>query len=210
MSRFQRTALLVLALCLAAALPVSAATETYAIDPSHSQVTFNIRHIVSLFNGRFNKVSGTIVLDRDDLSTAKITAEVDAASIDTANDNRDDKLRSADYFDTATYPVMSFQSTEVVPKEMGKATVKGTLTMHGVTKPVELDAEILGFEPDGRGGTRGGFVGRTQVLRSDFGIAWDASQVGAKLALGNEVEVILQIEGVRTEPKPEESPAEGD
>jgi len=201
MSRFRRTALLALTLAVATVLPAAAATETFTIDQTHSQVMFNIRHLVSLFNGRFNDVKGTIVLDREDLATAKITAEVEVASIDTANSSRDDKLRSADYFDTATYPVASFRSTAVVPKEKGKATVKGMLTMHGVTKPVELDAEIFGFEPDGRGGVRGGFLGRTEVLRSDFGIAWDDSQPGAKLALGNEVEIILQIEAIREEPE---------
>jgi polyisoprenoid-binding protein YceI len=185
-----------------AALPALAATETYSIDPSHSQVGFRIRHFVSKVPGRFNTYSGTITLDRENLATTKVSVEVDAASIDTDHEERDKHLRSDDFFAVEKHPKLTFTSTEVVPKGPGRATVKGNLTIRGVTKPVELQADVLGFMPDAWGGFRAGFEASTVIDRKEFGILWNKALDTGGVVLGDEVEIVLNVEAIRQEPKP--------
>jgi len=202
MIRNSRTALVAAVVILAAsALPALAAVENYTIDPAHSQVGFKIRHIVSKVPGRFTKFSGTIDGDPANLATAKVSVEIEAASIDTDNEQRDKHLRSADFFDVEKFPKLTFASTEVVPKGPGKATLMGNLTLHGVTKPVEIDVDVLGFSPDPFGGYRGGFEGRTTINRKDFGIIWNKTLDAGGLLLGEDVEITLNVEAVRQQPK---------
>ncbi|HMC82713.1 MAG TPA: YceI family protein [Candidatus Polarisedimenticolia bacterium] len=180
----------------------SAATETYTIDPNHSNVGFSVRHFFSKVPGRFTKYEGTITLDPKNLSTAVVSVTIDAASINTGVDDRDSDLRSANFFDVAKYPTITFVSTGVTAQGPRKATVKGNLTMHGVTKPVTLEAEVLGFSPDPWGGYRGGFEARTLINRMDYGVSWSKTVEGGGLVVGNEVDIVLDIEGTREAPKP--------
>lgn len=191
---------LALGLLLSAA-PAAAATETYKIDPTHSNVGFSIRHFFSKVPGRFAKYQGTITLDPKDLSTAKVEVTIDAASIDTANADRDKHLRSPDFFDAAKFPQITFVSTGVIAKGANSAVLKGNLTMRGVTKPVELDVEVLGYSPDPWGGYRGGFEAKTKVNRQDYGISWSKTVEGGGAVLGNEVEILLNVEAIREAPK---------
>jgi len=194
------TLVAILAFVAGAAAPALAATETYQIDPVHSMVGFKIRHFVSKFPGRFGKYSGTISLDPSNLATTKVSVEIDTASIDTDNQDRDTLLKSADFFDVATHPKMTFVSTEVIPKGEGKATLKGTLTLRGVSKPVDLDVDVLGFSPDTWGGYRGGFEARGTINRKEFGILWNQTLDTGGAMLGDEVEIMLNIEAVREKP----------
>jgi len=180
----------------------SAATETYTIDPNHSNVGFSIRHFFSKVPGRFTKYEGTITLDSKNLSMTVVNVTIDAASINTGGEDRDSHLRSADFFDVAKYPTITFVSTGVTPQGPRKATVKGNLTMHGVTKPVTLEAEVLGFSPDPWGGYRGGFEARTQINRMDYGVSWSKMVEGGGLVVGNEVDIVLDVEATREAPKP--------
>ena len=207
MSRFRMTVLL--ALFLACAPPAIAGTETYEVDQVHSRIMFNVRHFVSLFNGRFNGVKGEIVLDRENLATAKIAVEIDAASIDTGAEKRDTHLKGPEFFDVAAHASITFQSTEVIPMPESKAIVKGNLTMHGVTKPVEMEAQVLGFGPDTWGGFRAGFLGRTKLNRSEYGISYDKKGPDGAPVLGDEVEIVLNIEAIRKEPEKPAPPSSG-
>jgi polyisoprenoid-binding protein YceI len=191
-----------LALVILATAPVLAATETFSIDPGHSQVGFKIRHFVSKVPGRFDAFTGTITVDRSDLKSAKISVDIDVASIDTANAKRDGDLKTPNFFDAEKFPKMTFESTEIVPKGADKATLKGNLTLRGVTKPVELDVDILGFSPDPWGGLRGGFEARGTINRKDFGMTWNKTLDTGGVMLGEDVELMLNVEAVRQEPKP--------
>ena len=205
-----RNALAILSLFLMSSSGFAlAAPETYKIDPGHSNVGFSIRHFFSKVPGRYKTYEGTIVLDPKDLSKTAVNVTIDAGSIDTGVGDRDKHLASPDFFDAAKFPKITFVSTEVTPKGTNKAAVKGNLTMKGVTKPVVLEAEILGFSPDPWGGYRGGFEAKTTLNRNDFGVSWNKAVEGGGMMLSNEVEIVLNIEGAREAPKaaaPEAAP----
>jgi polyisoprenoid-binding protein YceI len=171
----------------------AAQAKLYKIDPAHSSVGFKIRHLVGRVPGQFTEFSGTIDLDDKDLSKSSVQARIQAASIDTRIQKRDKHLRSADFFDVERYPVLSFTSSKVTPsREADKATLEGSLEMHGLTKTVSLELESLGVG-EMMGHKRVGFEAHGKLLRSDFGITWNKSVVGG-LLLGDEVEVDIQIE----------------
>src|SRR5437867_4161959 len=139
-----------------AVTPAVAAPEAYAIDPAHSAVAFSIRHLFSRVPGRFTKFEGKIVVDRDDWTKSTVQVTIDAASIDTNEPARDKHLRSDAFFDVAKQPKLTFVSTRVKQVAANKLQVEGNLTIRGTTKPVVLDAEVLGFGPAYGGGFRGG------------------------------------------------------
>jgi polyisoprenoid-binding protein YceI len=178
-------------------------TGTWSIDPVHSDVSFTVRHMmVSKVRGKFHGVIGSIVLAEDPLRS-EVTAEVDMASIDTGNEQRDEHIRSADFFEVAKYPNMTFRSTNVRPDGDG-FLVTGDLTLRGVTKPIELDLEVNGFAKDPYGGTRAGFTGTTQINRKDFGITIDMPMDGGGAVVGDKIQVLLEIEAVLAQPTPDE------
>jgi len=189
-----------LALMMAAGVAI-ADTETYKIDPSHSNVGFSIRHFFSKVPGKFKTYEGTITVDPKDLSKTMVDVTIDTASIDTGNGDRDSHLQSSDFFDAAKFPKITFKSTSVTPSGATKATLKGDLTMHGVTKPVTLEAEVLGFSPDPWGNFRAGFEAKTKINRQDFGVSWNKVVEGGGSMLSDEVEITINIEGVRPAPK---------
>ncbi len=182
-----------------AALPAAAAVETYTIDQSHSMVGFKIRHFVSKVPGRFGDYSGTITVDRENLAATKIDVEINAASIDTDNDQRDEHLRSSDFFDVEKFPKITFKSAKVTPNGKDKATVEGTLTMRGVSKPVTMEVDILGYAPDAWGGFRAGYEATTTIDRKEFGIVWNTVLDSGGVVLGDDVEITLNIEAIRQE-----------
>jgi polyisoprenoid-binding protein YceI len=191
-------------LVLAAAGAVQAAPETYAIDTVHSSIAFSIRHFTSKVPGRFNKFEGTIVVDPKDLATTQIEVTIDVASIDTAIADRDGHLKSADFFDVEKHPKAIFKSTKVTAAGPDRATIEGTLTLRGVSKPVVLEAEVLGFGAGMGGRWVGGFEARTRIDRQDFGVAWNKAVEGGGLVLSNDVDLVINIEAGRKDPKPAE------
>ena len=203
---------LALALLLAAGLlflasPAAAAPENFNIDPEHSAVGFSIRHFFSRVPGQFTRFEGKMVVDRDDLTKSTVQVTIDAASIDTNEPKRDQHLKSADFFDVAKNPKITFQSTAVKKISENKLQVLGDLTIRGKTKPVTLDVDVLGFGP-GYGGTRGGFEGRTKINRQDFGVAWNDVVEGGGAVLGDDVDITLNVEVLKEkEAKPAASPA---
>jgi polyisoprenoid-binding protein YceI len=179
---------------LAAATPVWAAT--YTIDPDHTTVTFKIRHLLSYVRGTFNAFEGAIEYDPGQPEQWKTQATIQAASIDTRVEQRDKHLRSADFFDVAQFPTMTFTSTKVTDVKDRMTQLHGLLTIHGVQKPVVLDLEIHGVAKDPWGNVRSGFTATTTVNRKDFGLTWNQVLETGQVLVGEEVEITLDVEGI--------------
>lgn len=175
----------------AAASTASAAVETYAIDPAHSSVAFEIRHVISKVPGRFTDFSGTIMVDRDNLEKSSVTATIQAASVDTSNQRRNNDLKAPAFFNVAQYSTITFASTSW--KKTGDSTfdVTGNLTIHGVTKEVVLKVVLAGFAPGMMGGQVSGWEAKTTLNRRDYGVNGPA-MLGA--AVGDEVAITINIE----------------
>jgi polyisoprenoid-binding protein YceI len=168
---------------------------TWGIDVSHSEVGFTVRHLmVSKVRGRFTKFEGALHIGEDPLDSS-VEATIDLASIDTNDEGRDNHLRSADFFEVDKYPTMQFRSTAV--HESGHDyVVKGELSLHGVTRPVELVLEFNGITTDPWGGTRAGFSAETELSRSDYGIDISMPLDGGGVVVGDKVKVQLEVEAV--------------
>ena len=166
---------------------------TWAIDPTHSEVSFSVRHLmVSRVRGTFTGFSGTITTG-ETTADAHVEATIDVASVNTRDDRRDAHLRSADFFDVEQFPTMTFRSTGT--RADGDAfVVDGDLTLHGVTRPVTLRLELNGVGGDPWGGTRAGFSARTELNRKDFGIDIAMPLEGGGVVVGDKVSVELEIE----------------
>src|SRR6266567_2664949 len=146
---------------------------TWSIDPVHTEVGFAVRHMmVSKVRGRFRTFSGEIVTGENPLDSA-VTAEIDLSSIDTGSEQRDNHIRSADFFEVETYPTMTYRSTGV-RRDGGRLILDGKLTLKDVTKDVPLTLEVNGFGPDPFGGTRAGFTATGEINRRDFGVNFNA------------------------------------
>jgi polyisoprenoid-binding protein YceI len=187
-----------LALALLAA-PALAGAATWVIDPSHSAITFSVRHMmVSNVRGSFATFSGTATGDPASPANAVIEATIDATSIDTKDSKRDAHLRNPDFLDAAKYPTITFKSTKIEPAGTGKFKVTGDLTLHGVTKPVVLDVEGPSATiKDPYGNTRAGASATTKIDRKDFGITWSKSMDGGGLVVGDEITITIDVEATQ-------------
>ncbi|GER88344.1 polyisoprenoid-binding protein [Dictyobacter vulcani] len=169
----------------------------WTIDASHSHIGFAVRHmVVSTVRGQFNAVRGTLNLDEANPAASSVEAEVDAASIDTHDGNRDGHLRSADFFDVEKFPTITFKSTKVENSD-GDYKVTGDFTMHGVTKSVTFDVEYSGFVRDPYGLDRAGFSAQTKINRKDFGLTWGALLETGGAVLSDEVKLNLEFEATQ-------------
>jgi len=170
-------------------------TGTWTIDPVHSEVGFSVRHMmVSKVRGKFTKFAGEIRTAADPLDSSA-TAEIDLSTIDTGNEQRDDHLRSADFFDVANTPTMTYRSTGIRP-DGDEFVVDGQLTLRGVTREVPLRLELNGFGPDAYGGVRAGFTATGQINRNDFGVNWNAAIEAGGVVVADKVTLHLEIEAV--------------
>lgn len=169
--------------------------ETYTIDPQHSQAGFSIRHMMlSNVRGAFTKISGTIDYDPAKPDASKVNATIDMNSVDTHEPQRDNHLKGPDFFDTAKYPTMTFKSTKVVAKDKEHLTVTGDLTLHGVTKSVVLDVDGPTAEQKDPKGAKRGASASTKIHRKDFGITYNHQLDNGGVALGEDVDVTLDVE----------------
>ena len=185
----------------AAAAAVPADPNAWRIDVGHSDLSFSIRHFVSRVRGSFGQWSGTIVVDTTDVTRGSVDVTIQAASIDTQNENRDNDLRSANFFDVTKYPTITFRSTKVEGKP-DDLTVTGDLTMHGVTRPVVLKGRYLGATVDNRGGRRIGFEATTTINRLDYGVTWNRVAEGGGAMLGDDVRIDIVVAGTKPAPRP--------
>ena len=168
---------------------------TWDIDPVHSEVGFTARHMmVSKVRGRFTQFSGELVT-APDLLQSSVTATIELTSIQTGNEQRDQHIRSADFFEVDKYQTMTYRSTGVRP-EGDHYVLEGELTLKDVTKPVELTLELNGFGPDPFGGTRAGFTASGEINRRDFGVNFSAPMETGGVVVSDKVTIQLEIEAV--------------
>ena len=160
-------------------------------------MTFQVRHLVSQVTGRFNDFEGAIRIDRDNPEASSVTFTIQAESIDTSNDKRDQHLRAPDFFDVASHPTIVFQSTSVKAMGDGRYEVTGDFTMHGVTKSITLPVEVMGEIKDPWGNHRIGFQIAGTLNRKDFGISYNKVLDQGGLMLGEDVKVSINLEAVR-------------
>jgi polyisoprenoid-binding protein YceI len=180
----------------------AASTEAWGIDKAHSTATFKVRHIVTKVPGSFKDFDADIQLDRANPAKSSVEFTIQAASINTGNDNRDNHLKSPDFFDVAKFPTISFKSTSVKAKSKNSFDVTGNLTMHGVTKQVTLPVEFLGFSKDPRGNEKAGFEIETTLNRKDYGIIWNRNLDEGGMLLGDDVDIDINLEVGKKAPAP--------
>lgn len=172
-------------------------TDRWDIDVAHSTIHLQVRHmVISKVHGRFGAWSGAIRLDPADLTRSSVEVTIDAASIDTQVPDRDAHLRSADFLDAATHPLITFRSTRIERSGAGYRVI-GELALHGVVREIALEAEFAGTGKDPWGNERAGFSARTSIDRRDFGLVWNAALETGGVLVGEKVEVGIEVEAVR-------------
>jgi polyisoprenoid-binding protein YceI len=191
-SRLITTGALAAAMCL----PASAGTVTYQIDPHHSAAQFSVTHLmISTVRGEFHGVNGTLVLDDKDIGNSTVNVTIDATSVDTREPDRDKDLKSANFFDVAQYPTITFKSTKVEKNGPDKLKVTGDLTIHGVTKQVVLDASVPKAPiKDPWGLQRTAVSATTKINRQDFGVKWNKAVDGGGVVVSDDVNINLDVE----------------
>jgi len=184
---------------IALALPGFAFASTWTIDPEHSNVGFKVRHLmVSNVKGNFDKNTGTVEINDKDITKSRVEVSIDTNSINTNVQKRDEHLRSADFFDVAKYPTMTFVSKKVAKAGKGNLKITGDLTLHGVTRQVVLDVEPISKESkDPWGNIRRGTAATTKIDRKDFGLTWNKGLETGGVLVGDEITITLEIEMIR-------------
>jgi polyisoprenoid-binding protein YceI len=184
---------------MTAAATSQTAISTWNIDPAHAGAEFKVKHLmISNVKGHFSKITGTATLDESDLSKSTVEATIDAASLETRDAQRDGHLKSPDFLDVEKFPTLTFKSTGVTLVKPGELVVEGELTIHGVTRKVELDVE--GPTPptkDPWGNLRVAISATTKISRKDFGLEWNAALETGGVLVGDEVAITLDVEFVK-------------
>jgi polyisoprenoid-binding protein YceI len=171
---------------------------TWNIDPTHAEIGFAVRHLMlSTVRGRFGAPTGTVEFNEQDPSASKVDVTIDVTSIDTRQEMRDNHLRSADFFDVATYPNIRFVSRKIDGDVQGDFTIVGDLTIRGVTKEVKLEASLQGRGIDPWGNERMGFEARGKINRGDFGLTWNQALETGGVVVSEEVKLSLDVEIVK-------------
>ncbi len=180
--------------------PTTAAsgTTTYAIDPAHTALQFAVRHLmISTVRGTFRKVQGTVQTDDHHPDVAKVEVTVEIAGIDTREPQRDAHLKSADFFDAETFPVMTFQGGRLIGSADGPFKLVGELTIRGVTREVVLDVSPEGRGMDPWGNERAGYSLTAKISRGEFGLKWNQALETGGVVVGDEVKISGDVEIVR-------------
>jgi polyisoprenoid-binding protein YceI len=168
---------------------------TWQIDPAHTTVEFGVKHLmISTVKGRFADVEGSVTLEGDDATTARIDVTIAAASIDTGVEQRDGHLRSADFLDAERFPSLRFRSTGVERAGKDELRVSGDLTIRDVTREVVLHVEERGTAKDPWGGLRAGFAGTVKIDRKDFGLTWNQALETGGFLVGDTVKIAIDAE----------------
>lgn len=174
------------------------ASTKWVIDPSHTLVEFGIKHLmISTVKGRFGGVSGELVGDPSDMTTAQVSVSIDAASVDTREGDRDNHLRSAEFFDVEKFPNLTYESREIVRTGDNQYTMKGELTIRDTTRPVELAVTFSGTGKDPWGNEKAAFSAEGKLSRKDFGLTWNAALETGGVLVGDEVKLSLEVQLTR-------------
>ena len=204
-----RARTLVLSLAMLAVLTVTSTAvraDVWTIDPAHTTIAFSVRHMmVSNVRGQFSKFNGSVDADPAKPRAAKIAASIETASIDTANQKRDEDLRSPNFLDAAKFPMITFASKKVEKVSDSKYKITGDLTLHGVTKEVVLDvSDVTPPIKDPMGNMRAGAEAKTTINRQDYGVSFNKTLDGGGLVVGDEIAITIDVEVTR---KADASPA---
>jgi polyisoprenoid-binding protein YceI len=174
-------------------------TNTWALDAAHSGIAFSVRHmVVAKVRGRFAAWSGSVELDESDLARSRVEVEIDASSIDTGVEQRDQHLRSADFLDVEQFPTLRFQSKRIENVRGDRFDVIGDLTLHGQTREVTLAVERGGQAKDPWGNQRAGFSATTSILRSDFGLTWNQALETGGVLVADRIDIELDLQAVQS------------
>lgn len=177
---------------------MSTNASRWVIDPSHTTVEFAVRHMmIATVKGRFAGVEGYILADPSDLTTAQAEVTIDATSVDTREPQRDEHLRSPDFFDAASFPKITFKSREIRRKGQDEYEMTGDLTIRGVTRPVTLSLTSEGQARDPWGNERAAFTVSGKVNRKDFGLNWNMVLEAGGILVGEEVRISVEVEAIK-------------
>ncbi|WP_394834004.1 YceI family protein [Pendulispora rubella] len=171
---------------------------TYSIDTTHSEIAFTVRHMMfAKVRGQFRTWSATLTYDAGSPAASKVQVEIDAASIDTHEAQRDGHLRSGDFLDTEKFAKITFASKRIESSGKGRYKLAGDLTIHGVTNEVTLEVEQTGQGKDPWGNDRLGFNAKTTILRSDFGLKWNQALEAGGVLVSDKVEIEAEVQVVQ-------------
>jgi polyisoprenoid-binding protein YceI len=174
----------------------------WKIDTVHSHVSFSVKHMmVTTVRGKFGSYRGSVRLDPKDFTRSSFEGEIDVASIDTGNADRDNHLRTNDFFDAANHPKITFKSTAIEPKGDGEYLVRGDITIRGVTQPIALDVEYRGTSKSPYGQTLAGIGVTGSLNRKDFGVSFNAPLETGGVVVGEKVKLELDIEAIQVDEK---------
>jgi len=179
---------------MSTATAIATAVRTFAIDTSHSEVTFQVRHLITKVRGRFSDFSGTIEFDAENPVNSTVNFTIQAASIDTNEPKRDGHLKSDDFFSTETYPTLSFTSVKITRTGGDDYDVEGDLTIRDVTRRIVLPVTHLGTAKDPWGNEKLAFETETTINRKEYGLNWNAALETGGFLVGDEVKISLQIQ----------------
>lgn len=175
------------------------ALQRWTIDASRSAAQFAVRHmIISKVRGAFRRWSGTIDFDPSQPEASKVSVRIETDSVTTNDSSRDQNLRSADFFDAEKFPAIAFESGRIESRGKDRFRVRGALDMHGVTRPVELDAQYLGMSKDSAGNERITFSAKTVLNRKHFGLSWSEVLETGGVVVGEQVEVSLHVQAIKS------------
>ncbi|MGC2192458.1 MAG: YceI family protein [Candidatus Dormiibacterota bacterium] len=168
---------------------------SWKVDNAHTSLEFSARHMmVSTVKGHFNQFSGQVEIDPQDLTRSWVKAEIEASSVDTREDRRDEHLRSADFFDVEKFPLITYQSGKIESRGGNKFRVDGELTIKGVTRPIKLEVEFLGMETSPYGFKVAGFEASGKLSREDFGLTWNVALETGGFMVGDEIKLRIDAE----------------
>ncbi|WP_249594487.1 YceI family protein [Peribacillus frigoritolerans] len=170
----------------------------WIVDPTHSAIEFSVKHMmIAKVKGSFNKFEASILANPSDLTTAEVDFTVDVASIDTRNADRDNHLRSADFFDVEKNPTLTFKSTKIVKTDEDEYDVTGNVTLNGVTQEETFSITFEGQGKDPWGNEKAGFSGKGKVKRSDYGLTYNAALETGGVLIGDQITLTIEIEAAK-------------
>ena len=199
MNRYRSRIALAAGMAVGLSLPAGAATSAWQVDPQHSSAQFAVRHLgLSTVRGAFSKLSGTMVLDDQDITKSSVEVTIDVSTVDTREPDRDKDLRSERFFDVAHFPTMTFKSKKVEQVAPGKLRVTGDLTIHGTTREVTLDVDgPTAPVKDPWGNQRVAATATTKINRQDYGVKWNAKLDNGGVVVGDDVNITLDVEMIQ-------------
>jgi polyisoprenoid-binding protein YceI len=170
----------------------------WAFDPTHSEITFKVKHLmISNVKGEFKQFDSSLVADDDNLTNALAKASIQVASISTNNDDRDGNLKSADFFEVEKFPTINFESTSIERFDEENGQLKGNLTIKGITKEVSFDLEFGGISKDPWGNEKAGFSLNGNINRADFGLTWNAALETGGVLVSDVIKIAAEIQFVK-------------